>query len=391
MSSSHRILFLTTTALEYGGVGRYSRYQIAALRDILGDDAVYALSLVGGDPEANVAFPLHWHGRRAEVNVADRVEFALRAAWITTRWHPDTIHCAHINLTPLARRLALLSGAWTILNVYGLEIWSELADARKKHMRLIDHVIADCHFTARYVVDAGLHSQPATVIWDPVDLDRFSPGPIDPAVVEKYNLPDPAEHFIVMSLGRLAKAAAHKGFDRLIPVVAELATRMPHLRLVIAGRGDDRPRLEALCADHGITDRVVFTGSVDEADLPGLYRCAHIFSLVSDRGHGRGEGIPLTPLEAMACGVPVIVGNEDGSQEAVVDDRNGRIVSPRDPDAHCNAILELAADRAALAGLRAQARAVAEENFSYTSFVEKHRVLLDRQRARHDWQPAERP
>ena len=54
---------------------------------------------------------------------------------------------------------------------------------------------------------------------------------------------------------------------------------------------------------------------VHEDDLPKFYRASRIFTLVSDRGKGRGEGIPLTPLEAMACGSPIIVGNQDGSQE----------------------------------------------------------------------------
>ena len=329
-----RILYITPGCFDKGGISRYSRYQISALREIVGSENVRTLSLLGPDEEAfEDGFDVDWSGtsRFGNISMADRISFAGHILKLATLWRPNVVHSAHVNFSPLLRMAGRLSGASTALNVYGLEIWSGLSKMRRHHMKHVSQVIADCHFTARYVRAEGLHSEPSTVIWDPVDLERFAPGAIDPQVLAKYKMPDPGNHLVIMSLGRLAKAAAHKGFDRLIPVVAELAPSLPELRLVIAGRGDDRPRLEELCVACGIADRVVFTGTIDENDLPNVYRCAHIFSLVSDRGLGRGEGIPLTPLEAMACGVPIVVGNEDGSQEAVVDGRNGIVVSPRDP------------------------------------------------------------
>ena len=374
-----RILYLTPGCFDKGGISRYSRYQISALREICSSANVRALSLLGPDAEAfEERFEVDWHGRGhfGSIPKADRLAFSARTFGAAVSWRPDGIFSAHVNFSPLITRAGRLTGAKTILNVYGLEIWSDLSEARKSHMRCVDHVVSDCHFTARYVTDAALHAKPPTVVWDPVDLDRFSPGSIDPAIAAKYGLPDPADHLIVMSLGRLAIAAAHKGFDRLIPIVAEIMPACPRLRLVIAGRGDDRPRLEGLCANHGISDNVVFTGSVDEADLPALYRCAHVFSLVSDRGHSRGEGIPLTPLEAMACGVPIIVGNEDGSQEAVQNGRNGFVVSPRHPAEHRDALLSLLDDPALRRKMQHYARAVAVEHFSFPSFVDKHRRFL---------------
>ena len=351
-----------------------------ALREIAGEENVRALSLLGPDDnQIEADFAVYWSGREGfdNVGLSARVAFATRALVLAATWCPDIIVSAHVNLTPLLSRLRQLSGGRTILNVYGLEIWSGLNARRLSNMAKVDYIIADCHATASYVTDEGLHHARPKVIWDPVDLDRFAPGPADQAIVAKYGLPDPSLCKIVMSLGRLAKAAAHKGFDRLIPIVASLKDRFPDLRLVIAGRGDDRPRLEGLVRDQGIVDRVIFTGSIDEVDLPALYRTAHVFSLVSDRGHGRGEGIPLTPLEAMACGVPVIVGDEDGSREAVVEGRNGVVVSPRDPVAHGAAIVSLFESPDRLSRLRKAARQVAETHFSFEEFVGKHRALLD--------------
>lgn len=270
-----------------------------------------------------------------------------------------------------------VSSGRSLLNVYGLEIWSGLSVARRRHMARADKIIADCNFTADYVRETSLHAKRPSVIWDCVDLNRFAPAPSSQAVRQQYGIPSPATHFIVMSLGRLVKTAVHKGFDRLIEVVAGLASSFPALRLVIAGRGDDRARLEALAVQLGIADRVVFTGAVHEDHLADVYRAAHVFSLVSDRGCGRGEGIPLTPLEAMGCGVPIIVGDEDGSREAIVDGQNGFIVSPRDPNAHADALRRLIESQQLRVRLAKGAVQVVREHFSYRRFVQQHRELFE--------------
>lgn len=374
-----RILYLTPGCFDKGGISRYSRYQISALREVCGSENVRVLSLLG--PDANAfedSFGVDWHGtsRPGEVSLADRAALVARALGLAATWRPEVVLSAHVNFGPLLTTAGRLAGAGTVLNVYGLEVWSGLSQRRCTHLARTGHIIADCHFTAHYVVEKELHPDPPTVIWDCVDLERFDCGAVDRRILAKYGIPNPSQHFVVLSLGRLAKAAAHKGFDRLIEVVATLAPEAPALRLVIAGHGDDRLRLETLAAELGIHDRVFFTGSVDEADLPGVYRCAHVFSLVSDRGHGRGEGIPLTPLEAMACGAPIIVGNEDGSQEAVVMERNGFIVSARDPAEHRAALQRLLRDPSCLSRMRAEARRVAESRFGYDAFVAKHKEFL---------------
>jgi phosphatidylinositol alpha-1,6-mannosyltransferase len=104
---------------------------------------------------------------------------------------------------------------------------------------------------------------------------------------------------------------------------------------------------------------------------------AHVFALVSDKGPGRGEGIPLTPIEALASGVPVLVGDEDGSREVVDGTRNGLVVSPRNSATMIDALVDLLSESEPMYAHRsAEARQVAEERFSYAAFVKKHRALL---------------
>jgi phosphatidylinositol alpha-1,6-mannosyltransferase len=370
-----RILYLTPGCFDKGGISRYGRYQIEALREIVGPANLRVLSLLGPDADSfETGFDVAWHGGSGAATRGSRARFALRAAREVALWRPDVILCAHVNFTPLVSRLAQLSGATTVLNVYGLELWSGLTPARLAHMGRMDHVISDCHATADHVRDEAMHADDPVVIWDCVDLERFCPGPAPDHLVTRYGLPEAGTRRIVLTLGRLAVAARHKGYDRLIEIWGHVRTCMPDAHLVVAGRGDDADRLKAKVADLGLSGSISFTGSVDEEDLAAIYRVGDVFCLVSDKGPGRGEGIPLTPLEAMASGVPVLVGNEDGSREAVDAGRNGTVVSPRDADAMTNALVDLLTR--AGPGLAAEARAVATERFGYTAFVDKHRAFL---------------
>ena len=355
-----KILYLTPGCFDKGGISRYSRYQIAALRELFGDGQVRVLSLLGPTKDSfEIPMKVFWHSLSNALS--DKIRFTLTALKQALLWKPDVIHVAHVNFSGLAVILAKLCGAVTVLNTYGLEVWSGFSKDALWGLKKVDWVISDCHYTANYLEQQNYRPhQSVKVFWDCVDLNRFTQGPVDLEVVNKYKVFSPDKYFVVMSLGRLIKS------------IALIANDYENLRLVIAGKGDNRSFLEAMAQAEGLGDKVVFTGAVDEDDLAGLYRTASVFSLVSDRGEGRGEGIPLTPLEAMACGVPVIVGNQDGSQEAVEEERNGKVVDPFDLQSHAEAIKELIENSELLRKKRKESKKVAREKFSYESFKSKH-------------------
>jgi phosphatidyl-myo-inositol dimannoside synthase len=373
-----KILFLTPGCFDKGGISRYSRYQISALRRIYGNNAVRVLSLLGPEPDSfEEQFEVHWYA--GSNSKSSQLKFISKTLAQIIGWRPQVVHIAHVNFSGFAHLMAKLCRAKTVLNVYGLEVWSGLSADAKYGLKNTHHLISDCHYTANYV-EGEKYRQPGstTVIWDCVDLQRFSPGPVDEGIVAKYKLFPPKDHFIVMSLGRLSKSAMHKGFDRLISAFSVFSQKNPSARLVIAGKGDYLENYRQMAAAKGIAGKVHFTGMVDDADLPALYRCGTVFSLVSDRGNGRGEGIPLTPLEAMACGVPVIVGNQDGSQEAVDGNHNGYIIDPINQQQHVDVLTELASSTDLLKYKQAAAIQIARERFSFDKFVDKHKKFYSR-------------
>ncbi|MEM3484497.1 MAG: glycosyltransferase family 4 protein [Candidatus Methanomethyliaceae archaeon] len=376
-----RVLYLTPGVFDKGGISRYNRYQITALRELVGADRVTVLSRrgsTGGENDLETPFAVDWHGHGEALSLADKVAFVLKALDVALWERPDLIWCAHLRLSALAWLMAHFIGATTVVQVYGHEVWTPIRSRPDIYwgLRRSDYVVSDCHFTAQYLEDEGFRPQGTVeVMWDCVDTECFSPGLPDPAVLARYGIPDPAIGFNILTLGRLMTYTTYKGYERLL----EVFPRLPgHARLIYGGGGDLIPRLQARARALGVADRVIFTGFIDEADLPDVYRSASVFCLIGDRGPGRGEGIPLTPLEAAACGIPILVGNQDGSREAVEQGVNGFALDPFDLDSIAEHLRRLAANESYRQQLGRAARARIEREHAYPVFRERMRHFLDK-------------
>jgi phosphatidyl-myo-inositol dimannoside synthase len=371
-----KILYLTPGCFDKGGISRYSRYQVAALRDLVGEDYVRALSLLGPDQDSfEEPFQVEWHG--AGSNWLQKARFASRTLAAAMLWRPEVLWCAHVNMSGLAKLAASPCGAKVVLNTYGLEVWSGFRRDAAFGLKHADFVLSDCHATAEYLEGEGLRPRGTLeVVWDCVDLRKFAPGRPAAEVFNRYGIPDPSTGINLLTLGRMTRDADHKGYTRLYEVFRRIADLLPELRLVFAGRGQLAEDLKASVMSDHLEKRVFFTGGIHEADLPDVYRAAHFFSLVSDRGKGRGEGIPLTPLEAAACALPILVGTQDGSREAVDNGQNGFILDPYNLEEHCKVVTRLAKDRALRESMGTAARKKIELEFAFDAFREKHRFLL---------------
>jgi len=147
--------------------------------------------------------------------------------------------------------------------------------------------------------------------------------------------PQPARERTFLAVGRLHH---QKGFDVLLSAFAAARPQCPGWRLIIAGGGEDLRSLGALAEQLGLSENVDFPGAVE--DPFALYRRASVFVLPS-----RFEGTPNALLEAMACGVPVVVSDAISDVHALVGDTGAGVVVPsEDSVAMARALCELAAD-----------------------------------------------
>lgn len=196
-----------------------------------------------------------------------------------------------------------------------------------------------------------------------VDIERFRPLSAQERLSARHRFGIDADEFVLVAVSRLVP---RKGFDTAIEAVARLHSRYPKLRLVIAGSGRDRDRLEKVAKSHDAP--VTFLGRVSDEDLPSLYGCADVSVMLCRNRWGglEQEGFGIVFLEAAACGVPQIAGASGGAAEAVDDGVTGLVAPhPRSVDEAAHLIESLLEDpdRRASMGTAARWRAVHE--FSY--------------------------
>jgi glycosyltransferase involved in cell wall biosynthesis/phosphoheptose isomerase len=166
-----------------------------------------------------------------------------------------------------------------------------------------------------------------------VNLRAFRPtGPAEPRRDGRHRL-------VVVS-----RLVERKGVGNVITALAEI----PNAELVIAG-GPERERLWSdpevrrlarLARSRGVEDRVEFRGRLERADVPPLLRSADVVVTVPWY-----EPFGIVPLEAMACGVPVVASAVGGMIDTVVDDSTGLHVPPRDPERLAEVLGSLLGDR----------------------------------------------
>lgn len=160
-------------------------------------------------------------------------------------------------------------------------------------------------------------------------------------------------------VGRLSY---EKGCD----VLLKAAVRLPSLHILIAGEGPESETLQEFCHSKKLKN-VNFIGSIENNQARCLMRESRFLALPS-----RYEGLPLTVLEAMNEGCPVIASDLLGTREIIDNRINGILVPPEDPDALSNAIEEILNKPAIWKDLQRSARAKVARYFSIENIAEKY-------------------
>ncbi|MFD6067350.1 glycosyltransferase [Amycolatopsis lurida] len=286
----------------------------------------------------------------------------LRSRWAKDR--PDVVH-AHFWMSGLASILAAkdlgipVTQTFHALGVVKRRYQGKKDTSPAERIRLermiakqADRVIATCSDEVFELARMGLPRSRASVVPCGVDLTEFTPdGECAPHTARQR----------IVSVGRLVP---RKGFDLAIAALPSL----PDTELVIAGGPDSGPldeapevrRLRKIADQAGVADRVHLPGLVSRENMPALLRSAD--AVVCTPWY---EPFGIVPLEAMACGVPVVATAVGGLTDTVVDGVTGLLVPPRNPKDLAGALRRLLND------------ASARESFGIAG--------TDRVRARYSW------
>jgi glycosyltransferase involved in cell wall biosynthesis len=168
-------------------------------------------------------------------------------------------------------------------------------------------------------------------------------------------------------VGSLGRLAPQKGYDVLVRALAEL----PDVNAVIVGDGEERKRLHALATELGVSERLHILGW--ESDPRNYLTSFDLFVLPS-----RYEGFPLSIVEAMQAGLPVVASDVGSVAEALDGERAGLLVAPDDVGALVRAIAGLLADEERRARLGAHAREVALARYTSRAMADGFMRLYER-------------
>ena len=217
--------------------------------------------------------------------------------------------------------------------------WTKFLIAR------MDAVIATSRKTAAYL------DVPNTVIMHGIDTERFRPADDKAQAVRELGL-DPSRLYA----GCFGRVRHQKGTDLFVDAMIELLPRHPGWSAIVAGRATAQHKafeddLKARVVRAGLGERILFVG--EHRDIERWYRALSLYVAPQ-----RWEGFGLTPLEAMASGVPVVAADVGAFSELVVDGETGTIVPPGDLAAMVEAVDGWIAGASGI-DARARSRAIA--------------------------------
>jgi glycosyltransferase involved in cell wall biosynthesis len=230
-----------------------------------------------------------------------------------------------------------------------------------------DRAIAVSGSTRDFLVrERHVPAERVRLIWNGAPLDEFAPVAAETALAVRRELGIAADETVVGSISRLS---LQKGHRFLLPAAALVLKRLPRVRFLIVGDGDQADALRLQSHDLGIAERVVFAGH--RSDVAALLGAIDVLAIASTY-----EGTPLALFEAMAAGKAIVSTAVDGCREVLEDGVTGLLVAPENPEALAEALVRALADPGLRAALSRRARA-ASTRYDIRECVRQMEALYD--------------
>lgn len=291
----------------------------------------------------------------------ERLTLPLGSAWLKIKkFKPEIIH-SHTPfavgweavLCAKALKIPLVGTHHTFFDHYLKHIKLDYQWAKKlfswKYVNIYynfcDLILSPSEALSKQLIANGL-SKPIKVIFNPTDTEFFrSPADSKSELKKKADINGAS----IVYMGRVSY---EKSIDQVIKAFAHLQKQMPKLTLMIMGDGPEKNKLKKLSLELGLDKKIIFTGrySHDNALLDLL--CANdIFVTAS-----KSENMPVSILEAMSCGLPVVAAAAKGIPEIVKNNQNGLLTEPDQPEMLAEKIKELLNDNQKIKEFSAAAR-----------------------------------
>ncbi|MHB8419812.1 MAG: glycosyltransferase family 4 protein [Myxococcales bacterium] len=287
----------------------------------------------------------------------DRRAFIVAALSAATA-RPSRLFLGHVQLLPLAPVLRLLGARRQSCFLYGIEAWARWSRLQRLGVRFCDQFVSISDYTAREARKANEFATEVRLL--PCTLDPFWRPPTEARPRAEADGPR------LFSVARLDALERYKGIDTVIDALPEVRKRQPTVRYWVAGDGSDRPRLETLARERGVSDLVDFLGRIPDDELQRRYAACDLFVLPSGR-----EGFGIVFLEAASYRQPSLGAAAGGTPEVIRDGVTGGLVPYGNPAALAELLDRLLADPQALERMGEAAFEDVESRFGFQAFVRR--------------------
>ncbi|MFN6484679.1 MULTISPECIES: glycosyltransferase family 4 protein [unclassified Nostoc] len=310
-----------------GGIQVYSIFLLKALQDVY-PEADYDVflkydkqSLIQSqDLQFLSSTRFHYFGDFPKL--LQPILFATKIINLGILKRPTIAISTHVNYAIACYVLKLLTGTPYWVVAHGLEVWDIENNATKLALTKADKIISVSNYTRkRLLEDKSIDPEKIVLLPNTFDASQFKINPKPAYLLKRYNLSN--EQPVILTVTRLGRMAKYKGYDQILQALIKVRLHVPNVHFILAGKGDDLPRINDLVSSLNLQDCVTIAGFVPDEELCDYYNLCDVFALPS-----KGEGFGIVYLEALACGKPVLAGNQDGSVDPLAEGELGCLVDP---------------------------------------------------------------
>jgi asparagine synthase (glutamine-hydrolysing) len=265
-------------------------------------------------------------------------EFVLSEIFKVGRY--EEVILGHVNLAIFGVLIKIIYPKKKVyLITHGIEVWDKLSGFRKRILKKVDIILAVSNYTKDKLIEVNNVASEKIKIFHNT-LDPHFVFPVDfrkpDYLRDRYKINN--EDKIIFTLTRLAFTEKYKGYDKVIEVLPGIIPFIPNVKYLIAGKPDEKEkvRLLRIIEENKLQNNVFLIGFVADEEVTDHYMLADVFIMPSQK-----EGFGIVFIEAMACGLPVIAGNKDGSVDALQNGKLGTLINPDDKVEIANVLTKL--------------------------------------------------
>ncbi len=318
-----KVLFYYLSAFSNnGGIEKFNQCFIKALSDLSREVHLQAdiVSVYDGEPDSRYlgASRFKGFGKMKTRSLLWSIKEALSK---------DVFIIGHINLVIAGWVVKLIKPACKVIVItHGIEAWSKMSFIKKWCIRKSDLLLSVSNYTKNQLV-----------LRNNIDASkiRLFPNTIDPffKIPKQFEKPDyllkkygfKKNQPVIFTLSRLVSSERYKGYDTVIASLPDVLKFFPDAVYVLAGRYDENEnlRIHMLIRKFKLEKHVLVVGFIKDEEVADHYSLADVFIMPS-----RKEGFGIVFLESIACGTPVIGGNQDGTVDALKNGTLGVLINP---------------------------------------------------------------